>query len=92
MKRSAVRIFFRIAAACLVCYALFTFVSLRVAISRKQSENEAKQQKIEEQQITNEELKKALDESGREELIRIFAEKNGYAYQGEKIFIDEVAN
>ena len=92
MKRSFVRTVLRVIGIGLLCYILVTFVALRVSISRKEREVKALEAEVEKQQIKNEEIQKALDENDREELIRRFAEEQGYAYQGEKLFINEAAN
>lgn len=92
VKRSVSNIIFKIFAGCFICYVLFTLVSLQVEIVQKRRENAELKNKIENQEITNEEIQKILDESDKEELIRLFAENQGYAYHGEKIFIDEADN
>ena len=92
MKRSVVHVLLRVFAVVFFAYVLFTIVSLQVSIARKRQEVEDLQRQVAEQTIINEELQKELDESDRDTLIRHFAEKNGYAYQGEKIFIDEAVN
>ena len=92
MKRSVTRIIFRAIAIGFVGYVLFTLIALRVSIVRKQNEVEELEARVAEQEILNEETRKTLDESNQEDLIRRFAENQGYAYRGEKIFIDESVN
>lgn len=90
MKRSV--LILRIAVICFVGYVLFTLISLQVAISQKKREIAELEKQVTDQRIVNEETKKTLDESDLDDLIRRFAENQGYAYQGEKIFIDEAGN
>ena len=90
MKRSA--LILRIAVICFIGYVFFTLISLQVAISQKKREIADLEKQVNDQMIVNEETKKALDESELDDLIRRFAENQGYAYQGEKIFIDEAGN
>ena len=90
MKRSA--LILRIAVICFIGYVFFTLISLQVAISQKKREIADLEKQVNDQTIVNEETKKALDESELNDLIRRFAENQGYAYQGEKIFIDEAGN
>lgn len=89
MKGSVMRVVFSVIAIGFIGYVLFTLIAFQVEIVQKRREVESLQSQIAEQEIINEEIKKTLDESDQEELIRRFAENQGYAYQGEKIFIDE---
>ncbi len=92
MKRSLTRVFFRVVVIAFIGYVLFTLIALQVSIVQKRREVASLQNEVAQQEIKNEETKKTLDESDQEELIRRFAENQGYAYQGEKIFIDESVN
>lgn len=92
MKKSVSNIIFKIFAGCFICYVLFTLVSLQVEIVQKRREIADLENKIKDQEIINEEIETILNESDKEELIRRFAENQGYAYHGEKIFIDESDN
>lgn len=92
MKRSMTRIVFRVIVIGFIGYVLFTLIALQVSIVQKRREVKTLEAQVAEQEIINEETRKTLDESDQEELIRRFAENQGYAYQGEKIFIDESVN
>ncbi len=92
MKRSVKSVIIKASAGLFICYVLFTLVSLQVSIAQKKHEIADLEAQINDQQIANEETEKILSDGDREELIRRFAENQGYAYQGEKIFISEAGN
>lgn len=70
-------------------YALFHLFDLRGKISDKKDEIEAMNQQIYEQQVHNQQLRESADQELTEaEIADIARQKLGYAYPGERVFID----
>ncbi|MBE6936009.1 MAG: hypothetical protein E7458_05840 [Ruminococcaceae bacterium] len=70
-------------------YALFHLIDLRGKISDKQEEIEDLNRQIYEQQVHNQQLRESADEELTEaEIADIARQKLGYAYPGERVFID----
>ncbi len=89
-KRKSVII--RLCVIAFACYVAFTLISLKVEIERKKNEVADLNNQINNQEIINEDLEKTLSDDNLDEAIRQAAEEQGYANQGEEIYIDAAGN
>lgn len=87
MKSTSV--LFKVFMACFVCYAVYTLVTLGIAIMNKETAIRELQEQIEMQKIENDELKDMVENGVSQDYIeKIAREKLGLAYPNERIFVD----
>lgn len=74
----------------LVMYFVYTIISIQIQIYNQKRALVVLQERIYQQQLENDELRRKLSEEGEEEYIeRIAREKLGYAAPDERVFVDK---
>ena len=79
----------KVAFVLFVIYAVYNIFDISAGLRTKQEEIDALQSDIYQLQVHNQELEEAIDsELTDEEIANIAREKLGYAYYGERIYIN----
>lgn len=79
--------------AAFVCFISITLIRMQIDVATKQRDLAALEQKIQKQQIYNDETARMLEGEDEEQYIeRIARDKLGYAYPDEIVFFDRAGD